>query len=147
MQSSDSKTKRSRKKAEEPAVAQSQAPASEEATKSARKTAAKKSPLQATPAAKQHRGAAKKATEVKPEIATSEPVVVVSESHVEAVAAPVIETLAAAVAAGAGSVPARPVINQEQIASLAYSYWEARGYSGGSAEEDWLRAEQELLAQ
>ena len=32
----------------------------------------------------------------------------------------------------------------EEIAALAYSYWEARGYHGGSPEEDWLRAEQEL---
>jgi hypothetical protein len=32
----------------------------------------------------------------------------------------------------------------EEIAALAYSYWEARGYQGGSQEEDWLRAEQEL---
>ena len=32
----------------------------------------------------------------------------------------------------------------EQIARLAYSYWEARGYQGGSPEEDWLRAEQEM---
>lgn len=30
------------------------------------------------------------------------------------------------------------------IAELAYSYWEARGYQGGSPEEDWLRAEQQL---
>jgi len=29
----------------------------------------------------------------------------------------------------------------EEIARLAYSYWEARGCQGGSAEEDWLRAE------
>jgi hypothetical protein len=29
---------------------------------------------------------------------------------------------------------------------LAYSYWEARGYNGGSSEEDWLRAEHELRA-
>jgi hypothetical protein len=33
---------------------------------------------------------------------------------------------------------------REQIAALAYSYWEARGRRGGSPEEDWLRAEQEL---
>ena len=33
---------------------------------------------------------------------------------------------------------------QEQIACLAYSYWEARGCQGGSPEEDWLRAEREL---
>jgi hypothetical protein len=32
----------------------------------------------------------------------------------------------------------------EQIAQLAYTYWTARGYQGGSPEEDWLRAEQEL---
>jgi len=32
----------------------------------------------------------------------------------------------------------------EAIAKRAYSYWEARGFQGGSAEEDWLRAEAEL---
>jgi hypothetical protein len=34
--------------------------------------------------------------------------------------------------------------SQDEIARLAYSYWEARGYAGGSSEEDWLRAEREL---
>ncbi|HEX3745193.1 MAG TPA: DUF2934 domain-containing protein [Bryobacteraceae bacterium] len=34
----------------------------------------------------------------------------------------------------------------EQIAALAYSYWEARGFQGGSPEQDWLRAERELMA-
>jgi hypothetical protein len=33
---------------------------------------------------------------------------------------------------------------QEEIARLAYSYWEARGGHGGSPLEDWLRAEEEL---
>jgi hypothetical protein len=42
------------------------------------------------------------------------------------------------------ATPAAPAA--EQIAHLAYSYWEARGYQGGSPEEDWLRAERELLA-
>jgi hypothetical protein len=32
----------------------------------------------------------------------------------------------------------------EEIAKLAFSYWIARGYAHGSAEQDWLRAEQEL---
>jgi len=32
---------------------------------------------------------------------------------------------------------------REEIAILAYSYWEARGQQGGSPEEDWVRAEQE----
>src|SRR5688572_17599726 len=32
-------------------------------------------------------------------------------------------------------------IDQDAVARLAYSYWEARGFQGGSSEEDWLRAE------
>lgn len=44
------------------------------------------------------------------------------------------------------SVAAVPVAEPQQadIAKLAFLYWEARGYQGGSPEEDWLRAEQEL---
>ena len=34
----------------------------------------------------------------------------------------------------------------EQIAHLAYSLWVARGCQGGSPEEDWLCAEQQLYA-
>jgi hypothetical protein len=37
-------------------------------------------------------------------------------------------------------------IDSAEIALLAYSYWEARRGQHGSAEEDWLRAEQELRA-
>ena len=37
--------------------------------------------------------------------------------------------------------------SHEEIARLAYLYWEARGYQGGSPEEDWLRAENELRIQ
>ena len=33
----------------------------------------------------------------------------------------------------------------EEIAELAYSYWEARGGRDGSPWEDWFRAERELL--
>jgi hypothetical protein len=33
---------------------------------------------------------------------------------------------------------------QMQISELAYSYWEARGFQGGSAWDDWFRAEEEL---
>jgi hypothetical protein len=32
----------------------------------------------------------------------------------------------------------------QEIAALAYSYWEQRGRQGGSALEDWFRAEREL---
>jgi hypothetical protein len=34
----------------------------------------------------------------------------------------------------------------EEIARLAYSYWEARGYRGGSPPEDWSRAERVLTS-
>jgi Protein of unknown function (DUF2934) len=34
--------------------------------------------------------------------------------------------------------------SRDQIAELAYLYWEARGCQGGSPEEDWLRAEHDL---
>ncbi|HUP03262.1 MAG TPA: DUF2934 domain-containing protein, partial [Bryobacteraceae bacterium] len=51
--------------------------------------------------------------------------------------------LAAAVAQNPAPAPAPA---PEEIANLAYFYWEARGCQGGSPEEDWLRAEQELRA-
>jgi len=35
-------------------------------------------------------------------------------------------------------------ITYEDIATLAFSYWERRGCQGGSPEEDWRRAEEEL---
>lgn len=41
--------------------------------------------------------------------------------------------------------PARPVPTHEEIAALAYSYWEAGGRRHGSALDDWLRAERELI--
>jgi hypothetical protein len=37
--------------------------------------------------------------------------------------------------------------SHDEIALLAYSYWEARGCQGGCPEEDWLRAEGELRCQ
>jgi len=37
--------------------------------------------------------------------------------------------------------------DEEEVARLAYSYWLARGCPEGSPEEDWLRAEQEVLQQ
>jgi len=44
------------------------------------------------------------------------------------------------------AAPAVDQPSQETIAALAYSYWLARNCEGGSAEEDWFRAEQELRA-
>ncbi|MGO9231281.1 MAG: DUF2934 domain-containing protein [Bryobacteraceae bacterium] len=40
------------------------------------------------------------------------------------------------------NAPAQP--SHSEIAALAFSYWEARGRQGGSAAEDWFRAEREL---
>ena len=39
--------------------------------------------------------------------------------------------------------PALP--SNEEIKQLAEKYWAARGYEDGYAEQDWLRAERELL--
>ena len=41
---------------------------------------------------------------------------------------------------------AQPALDQAEIARLAHSYWLERGGQGGSAEEDWQRAEQALKA-
>jgi Protein of unknown function (DUF2934) len=34
--------------------------------------------------------------------------------------------------------------NQQEIAALAYEFWQARGCPEGTPEEDWYRAEQEI---
>jgi hypothetical protein len=49
-------------------------------------------------------------------------------------------------AAEGGYASDAPGLKGEEIARLAYSYWEARGCEGGSPEEDWVRAEQGLRA-
>ena len=41
-------------------------------------------------------------------------------------------------------VPSDTAPSTEDIAKLAYALWEARGGGGGSAEDDWYRAEQEI---
>jgi len=58
-----------------------------------------------------------------------------------AAAAPDTETAVGVVAFEATYSP-----SEDEIAALAYTYWAGRGYQGGSPEEDWLRAEQELRA-
>ncbi len=35
-------------------------------------------------------------------------------------------------------------ITHDDIATLAFSYWQRRGFQGGSQQEDWDRAEREL---
>jgi hypothetical protein len=62
------------------------------------------------------------------------------EAPVEEIAAPVAVDAVQPVAV------ARPSADPtEAIAKIAYGYWEARGYTDGSADEDWIRAETEYL--
>ena len=54
------------------------------------------------------------------------------------------EASAAGISSADGATEPGSIVDRDAIATLAYSYWETRGYTGGSAEEDWLRAEREL---
>jgi len=63
------------------------------------------------------------------------------------------ETAAGATSGGARVMEVGPAVERtsspsasahEQIAQLAYSYWQTRGCPDGSPEEDWLRAEADL---
>jgi len=44
------------------------------------------------------------------------------------------------------AVAADRTVSHEEIAKLAYCYWADRGFQGGNPQEDWERAERELLA-
>jgi hypothetical protein len=44
------------------------------------------------------------------------------------------------------ATPVMTMPTHEEIAALAAHYWAERGWQDGAAEQDWLRAEQELLA-
>jgi len=63
-------------------------------------------------------------------------------------AAAPFETASGKASQGAGSQGNTPAAaaapSRDDIAQLAYFYWEARGCQGGSPEEDWARAEREL---
>lgn len=84
-----------------------------------------------------------------PRKSTNEKPIVVSAGAAAAAPArrkPTTKRAPRAVEASTPAVEAVAEPSREAIAKLAYSYWEARGYQGGSEEEDWLRAEQELRA-
>jgi len=51
---------------------------------------------------------------------------------------------AVAMTAVSSSDPIQNDPSRDDIAKLAYALWESRGGLGGSAEEDWYRAEQEI---
>jgi hypothetical protein len=58
----------------------------------------------------------------------------------------VAEPTPVAASAAADSADKDPLLSRDDISRLAYSYWETRGCEGGSADEDWYRAEAELKA-
>ena len=90
------------------------------------------SPVAATEQPKRKRTAAPKSTVA----ATPKPATAASHKHATKKTGQVSEP--------APELPA-PIVSREAIAELAYSYWEARGFQGGSPDEDWLRAERALL--
>jgi S-adenosylmethionine synthetase len=58
------------------------------------------------------------------------------------------KTAASKTAAKNGKVAQSPKLtlpSRAEIEQLARQYWAQRGYTDGQAEQDWLRAEQELL--
>jgi hypothetical protein len=67
-----------------------------------------------------------------------------AQIEIDALAGATPVSNASAVPASTAAAPAVYEPNHEEIALLAFLYWESRGGQGGSAEEDWLRAEQEL---
>ena len=80
-------------------------------------------------------GAAAPATHrrsVRASVTPSVPVSATSEPQSAVLETPIVET------------PTAQISEQDEIAKLAFSYWEARGSQGGSPEEDWARAEQEI---
>lgn len=74
-------------------------------------------------------------TSPAPVAETSVPESTVAESNTPVASIPAITAAAA---------PAAAQPSYEEISLLAYSYWESRGYQGGSPDEDWRRAEEEL---
>jgi hypothetical protein len=92
----------------------------------------------------QSEGAAAPVRAIKPKTTRAIPVVeVASKPRVSRVKS-VTHSKAAAVPVAAGMAA---VNAHEQIAKIAYGYWESRGYQPGCPEQDWLRAEREYLLQ
>jgi len=94
-----------------------------------------------TPARRKAAGPQRKKYAVTP----AEPVASLAE------AAGIVSETETIVVATVPEVAPAPVVAKseptyEQIAALAYELWQARGCQGGSPEEDWLTAEQQLRA-
>lgn len=104
-------------------------------TEPARKRATKKESDAGAPSQKSTKKAA----------AVNVPAVEASASPVAPEATPKTVNPAAPGLKSPSTFPAPPPIKDEEIARLAYSYAEARGFQGGSPDADWFRAKKELL--
>ena len=68
-----------------------------------------------------------------------------TKAVIEEVAAPAkLQTVPAKAKPVAEKATVAAAPTKEQIAQLAHRFWAERGWQHGSAEQDWLRAEQEL---
>jgi putative hemolysin len=82
--------------------------------------------------------------EREPEPAVSEPAAKVSAVETPAVKTEVHTKKVSAAAVAVAELPEVTEDEQEEVAKLAYSYWEARGGQHGSSDDDWYRAVQEV---
>ena len=89
------------------------------------------------PAAEKAVSAVKKPRAVRPSATR-----VTSARHTKAAVSPEVVAVPAATQEVV-QIPHEDVHNA--IAKIAYGYWEARGYQGGDAADDWFRAEFEYL--
>jgi hypothetical protein len=123
-----------------PAVPNATAATSKPRRRSAKKSAAETVTAASAESAGRHRKAIPVKQSVQPEVAA----VAVS---VEEVPVAAFTEHPVAVQEQAPTIPAPTSISitQEDVARLAFSYFEQRGYQGGSPDQDWLRAEEELL--
>jgi hypothetical protein len=69
--------------------------------------------------------------------------------HHKLSASPVAEALTVMSESSSTSLKSTPpesprAVTHQQIAELAHSFWNSRGHSHGSPEDDWFRAEREL---
>jgi hypothetical protein len=81
------------------------------------------------------------AAEPRKKASTAKPKAAAAATH-KRTATPKMSKVGAEVAA-AGQTPRVPT--HAEIAALAWSFWEARGFQGGSPEDDWFQAEQQLM--
>ena len=79
------------------------------------------------------------AAEPRKKASTAKPKAAAAATHKHASTPKTSQVVAEAAANETPRVP-----THAEIAALAYSYWEARGFQGGSSQDDWFHAERQL---